>query len=442
MSLIEPAPAWHEHLNTKKLSVASRPEFQHLSHRANIDQYLYWDKFKHICKLDGMTAEEAWAYIRFQRNSNLRRIPLKDIRGRSFGYWVSDGLLKGLHEFEFKSGEMLLNNPEVPPEEKERFLISALMEEAIASSQLEGASTTREIAKEMLRSGRKPKDHAEQMIFNNFNTIKKIKEVSDQPLSVDILNRLQISMTENTIEPAALGRFRTADEQIRVVDNATGEELHLPPPAGELSKRVQLMCDYANAEDGYGFVHPIVKAMILHFWLAYDHPYVDGNGRTARALFYWYMLRKKYWSAEFISISRIIKQAPAKYKYAYLYSEHDEQDITYFLYFHLDSLCKALQDLKEYVSRKTREIREAASSLAKFPDINYRQSKLLYHALTHRGMIYQIDIHRNTWGITYETARTDLLGLVARGLLIKNKKGRAYYFLPVADLQKRLKISK
>ena len=59
-----------------------------------------------------------------------------------------------------------------------------------------------------------------------------------------------------------------------------------------------------------GFIHPMIRSIILHFWLAYDHPFVDGNGRTARALFYWSMLRHGYWLFEFISISQIILKGP------------------------------------------------------------------------------------------------------------------------------------
>jgi len=54
---------------------------------------------------------------------------------------------------------------------------------------------------------------------------------------------------------------------------------------------MEAMCAFVNGRDTEPFIHPAIRAMILHFWLAYDHPFVDGNGRTARALFYWAMLR-------------------------------------------------------------------------------------------------------------------------------------------------------
>lgn len=54
------------------------------------------------------------------------------------------------------------------------------------------------------------------------------------------------------------------------------------------------MCAFPNGHLPDTFIHPAIRAIILHFWLGYDHPFVDGNGRTARALFYWAMLRQNY----------------------------------------------------------------------------------------------------------------------------------------------------
>ena len=55
------------------------------------------------------------------------------------------------------------------PETRDSYLVRSLLEESITSSQLEGAATTREIAKEMIRNGRQPRDRGERMIFNNCN---------------------------------------------------------------------------------------------------------------------------------------------------------------------------------------------------------------------------------------------------------------------------------
>ena len=77
---------------------------------------------------------------------------------------------------------------------KEQYLISSLMEEAIYSSQMEGAATTRKVAKEMLRKRMAPKDKSQQMIHNNYQTIRFIVEHKDEPLSEELLLRVHLSV--------------------------------------------------------------------------------------------------------------------------------------------------------------------------------------------------------------------------------------------------------
>lgn len=446
MKMIEKAPNWKEILNNnikKYVELSSNLDFLEFVNKCNKD-YIYWDKFKYVCDEDLTSPEIAWSFLRISRNNRKKSISLIDIDSNHFGYWLPDSLLKELHYLDqHASGEILVDQPDVPSREKERFLISSLMEEAIASSQLEGAVTTRKVAKKMLRFGEKPKNHAQQMCYNNYLTIRHIKDTINRPLSIDLLNSLQASMTKDTLDdPDTSGRFRTdSDDPIEVV-SPEGITLHTPPPPNELQQRIEKLCKYANEDDKDEFTHPVVKAIILHFWLAYDHPFMDGNGRTARAMFYWYMLKRGYWLTEYLSISRIIKKAPSQYYKAFLYSEKDGQDITYFLSFHLRAIHFAIEELRKYLTRQTKELKEATSSLIHYPGLNDRQSAIIYHSLRRLDTIYTIESHMNTSSITYETARKDLLLLEKKGLLEKFKKGKTFYYVPVKNLDKKLKLSK
>lgn len=94
-------------------------------------------------------------------------------------------------------------------ENKGQYLISSLMEEAIYSSQMEGAATTRKVAKEMLRKKMTPKDKSQQMISNNYQTIQFITEHKEEPLSSELLLRIHQLMTNNTMQnPEEAGCFR------------------------------------------------------------------------------------------------------------------------------------------------------------------------------------------------------------------------------------------
>jgi len=282
------------------------------------------------------------------------------------------------------------------------------------------------------------------MILNNYHALQFIRRLRDEPLTPAIVFELQRILTEGTLDESdAAGRFRRPDEHIVVSDELDGPVLHDPPEATELAARMEAMCAFANASDmDEPFIHPVARSILLHFWLAYDHPFVDGNGRTARALFYWSMARRGYWLAEFLSISRILKDAPSRYNRAFLYTETDDNDATYFILFQLKVIVRAIEELHEYLARKAVEMEETARLIRRSRAIrerlNHRQLALHNHALKHPGREYTFASHRASHDVSYGTARTDLLELARYGLLTEQKSGRAFTFVAPADLRKRL----
>jgi Fic family protein len=319
------------------------------------------------------------------------------------------------------------------------------MEEAIRSSQLEGATTSRRVAKEMLRTGRKPRDRGERMIVNNYRALQFIREDMGERLSPDAILELHRIVTEGTLDdPSAAGRLQRPDEQrVSVFDRNEDERpIHEPPPAEELPERMRLLCDFANESgDGERFIHPVVRAILLHFWLAYDHPFEDGNGRAARILFSWLMQRNGYWLIEYLPISPVIREAPAQYRQAFMESESDEGDLTYFLIHQLEVIEKALDRHDVYIQRKIAEVGDVERLLQDSDGLNHRQLALLTDAVRNPDGVYTFGSHARSHRVTHETARTDLSGLVERGLLIRRSKGRSYAFEPVPDLAARLKES-
>jgi Fic family protein len=347
--------------------------------------------------------------------------------------------MEELHQIDLGSGgQVSLPDQITNPQTRDRYLVSSLMEEAITSSQLEGAVTTREVAKEMIRTGRKPRDNSERMILNNYATMQRIRELKDRDLTPELVLEIHRLVTDGTMEdPTAAGRFRLPHEE-RVVGDDYDQIVHIPPPAEELEERMKEMCAFANVETPDYFIHPAVRAILLHFWLAYDHPFYDGNGRTARALFYWAMIRRGYWLFEFISISKIIKKAPMKYSLSFLHTETDDNDLTYFLLAQTRVIRQAIAELHAYIRRKTEEFRDAESHMKALDLFNHRQVELLLHAIKHPNHRYTFASHGKSHGIVYQTARADLIDLSARGMLDSQKKGKQWIFLSPSDLSERL----
>lgn len=408
------------------------------------DSYLHWDELRHREPPEGLDHERWWLGLRWARQALLKPLPLLDKQGHPFFFGVPEAVQIDLHHIDQDAaGEIKSATETTTPATRDRYLLKSVIEEAITSSQLEGASTTRRVAAEMLRSGRAPKDRSEQMIFNNFLAMRAIQGFRNEPMTPARLLEIHRMVSEHTLDdPRDVGRLRQSDD-IHVVDNDDGTILHQPPDHRELPERLERLCAFANAgEDQRPFVHPVLRAILLHFMVGYDHPFADGNGRTARALFYWSMLRSGYWLAEFISISHILRKAPAQYGRAYLFTETNGGDTTYFLLHQLATMRKAIQSLHDYLARKAKEQRSTERLLADSPALrarlNHRQKTLLTHALKHPGAGYRIEDHQKTHGIVYQTARTDLLQLAELGLLEKIKEGRAFLFVAPGDLAARM----
>jgi Fic family protein len=405
--------------------------------------YRHWDKLRHLAPPDGLTAEQWWFAVKQARRNNYRTTPLRDAQGQPFVYCMPDPLLASLHRIDSRASGRISAPAEVTNEDtRDRFLISSLIEEAITSSQLEGASTTRQVAARMLRENRAPRDKSEQMILNNFNAMKAIIALGEAPMSVDSLLRLHEMLTESTLDdPHAAGRFQTAaEERVRVVDNRDGVTLHMPPPAAEIPQRMERLVEFANAsDDASGFVHPLVRAIILHFWLAYDHPFVDGNGRVARALFYWSAARSGYWLLEYVSISRVLARAPARYARSFLYTESDENDLTYFLIEQVAVIERGLASLELFLRRKSEQVQQVSTLIRSRSELNHRQIALLSHAVRHPGHRYTIRSHQTSHRVAYATARADLQRLAELDLLEMHRiNQKTFGFVAPHDVMARL----
>jgi len=409
------------------------------------EEYYHWDELRRRPLPAGFSAEEAWAAVKLSR-SNCRPLPLVDTRDRPFSYWITDQAFQTIHTIDLQGGGNVgstITDLDLFQQERDRILIDSLMEEAIATSQIEGAVTTRRIAKDMLRSGRAPRDKSERMIVNGYRTINLIRSRVLQPLSVELLHEIQTEITRDTLDhPKDAGRFRTRDDDIHIVDTRDGETVFTPPPADVLAERLARLIDFANADASSSpFIHPLVRASILHFWLAYEHPYVDGNGRTARALFYWSMLKSGYWLFEFLTISRIILDAPMRYHRAFVHTEDDGNDLTYFLTFQLDVTRRAVIYLHDRLA-ELRKQQQRMRALGLAENLNSRQVALLHHALRNPTHRYTVESHQRSHNVSNESARLDLQDVVDRSLLVEVGKKRPREFMASKSLMNRLKITR
>ena len=417
---IELPPKHSEKKDSEIISALwSSSELQEVLTRIS-DDYLYWDKVKHLAPKD-MTAEHLWQAVKLQRKTELQRVKFGKY---TFSFNVTTIMQSLLHDFDLNMGGSLSADGIIPNNDKQIYLVSSIMEEAIASSQMEGASTTRKVAKDMLRKKLSPMNKSQQMILNNYHTIQQLNEQKDKVLTMDVLLEIHQNISEHTLDnPADEGRLRNTDD-IYVMDAINGEIAHTPPSYTEIDSILQDVFTFANEDNPKRFIHPIVKGIILHFMIAWIHPFVDGNGRTARSLVYWYLLKKGYWLTEYLSISRIIYKNKKRYERMFLYTEADDKDMTYFILYNLQVMKKAYEDLKLYLARKQEE-RKSILMYNDIDGINARQMGILRLLDEAPSSILLPQEVASRFGVSERTARNDLQTLTDMGKLKKvaiNKK--------------------
>lgn len=410
-------------------------------------RYLHWERLKHLNPPAGLTAEQHWFAVQLARQKLHQDLPFSDKGGNRFVYCQAGRIVNDLLWISEQAKGAVAADPKITdPKTRDTYLISSLIEESINSSQLEGASTTHRVAKEMIRTARAPKDKSEQMILNNYRAMLFIKDNIDDELTSSMVFELHRILTEKTFEAGhehKTGTLRAAEDDIAVCDDMTGEVLHRPPHAAELSGRLQTICDFANGKSGDPMIPSLIRAIVVHFMIGYDHPFFDGNGRTARALFYWLVMKEGFWLLEHVSISGIIKAAQPSYIKAYLHTETDSGDVTYFIIHQLDAVRKAIERLHEYLLRKTQELRDTEAALhdsVLHGEMNHRQLALIRHAMRNPGAQYTVRSHQTSHGVTNQTARSDLCVLSdTYSLLLRTKQGRTDVFIAPGDIDHRIK---
>ncbi len=435
----------------RKQELLGREDVRNVVTRS-LTPYRFWDEARRLNWPADVKPVEGWAVVktlRFLILSPFRVVSVvRDVKGATFSLlqsmpWFDDLL----HRIDMElGGSLRIARVDHDDQLQARLIARGVMEEAIASSQLEGAHTTRTAAKKMLREGRKPQTRDERMILNNYQTMLRIeREFKDQPLSLDLLFQIHALLTEGTLDnEQEVGVFRDDEgkpehERVAVRSNTDDTIYHMPPPVSFVRTEMERFVRYANDDQetrDTGFMHPIVKAIILHFWIGYLHPFADGNGRLARALFYWYLLRKGYWGFSYIPLSAAIKQSAGQYGKAYLYTEQDDLDLTYFIDYNLRQIQKARRDFQEYVEKKYIDNSRSARMIRERYAFNDRQIQLIRYFMDKAHESTTLKTHMHVHGISRPTAMHDFKELEEHGLVVSRKIGTKLYYYGTEKVSK------
>ena len=315
------------------------------------------------------------------------------------------------------------------------YLLNDLIEdEAISSSQLEGAATTTQVAKDMLKRNRLPRSADERMVIGNYKMMTFAWENRHEPLSLELISQLHRVGVEG-IDDAQYspGFFRSNDDV--VVQDGEGNTVHTPPPASGIGARLSGLAHWINQSQNdplqADYVHPMIKAIALHFAMGYEHPFRDGNGRVARALFYWFMFKNDFSAFRYIAISILLRNAPVKYGRSYLATESDGLDLTYFIDHQCSVILRAVTEFSAvyrkslvYAQGFDRWLEESGL----FKQLTDKQRTVFQVAKSGMAKEFTAVNVKENLNCSYNTAASTLNGLVELKVFEKKKMGREWVF--------------
>ncbi len=390
------------------------------------DEYYHWDDLRY--RVDDGDRDGIWILMKFFRNLGSMRV---DLEGLDLTYNLLPGFQECLHDIDLNStGPGELDGSD--RNDARSHIVSSMMEEAIASSQIEGADVTRKEAKHMLRSGRKPGNKGERMVYNNYAVLENMRRTIGRPMDLELIKEMHRTIVKDVLDdgPEWEGRFRESDDV--VVGNPVDPDLvfHRPPTHNQVEGLIQSLCDFIN--DDSGFMHPVLKGIAIHYAIGYIHPFVDGNGRLARSMQYWYMLRRGYGIMEYTSPSKAILESPTKYGHAYQYVETDDGDLTYFLKSNIECMERSMRNLRAYIEERRSEQEGRLESIGSELDLNRYQMMILRDHLGGRKLFSITEI-ANRYGVSYQTARNHVNGLLRMDLVHAHSKDGKTVLYIVSD---------
>lgn len=442
--VLEIPEIWNEIITKEKDNFRDYVEISHSADEKG--RYIPYDKFQYTVPRH-LNKDLAWKIVKSNRLS--KRINLfKFGDDETIGNFIlTPNIQKALSETDRNTTTAVLQwmTKNIGEEHYLKYLLEDLIEdESISSSQLEGAATTTLDAKRMLKKKRGPRTNDEKMVIGNFNMMSYVWENRNKPLTIEFIKKLHIKgvggINDKEYSP---GQFRIETDKVVVV-NYDNEIVHSPPKATDIEKRLQIIIDWANSchddANGKNYIHPLIKAIILHFCIGYEHPFKDGNGRVARALFYWFMFKNNYSAFRYIAISTLIKSAPMQYGMAYVRSETDDMDLTYFIEHQCRIVIRGINKFKETYE-------EAIINMQKFDQwmwesgllkkLNDKQRVLLNVAKSKITNNFTATSVSNMLGCSYNTAAKNLQALVELKIfkVRKNKRETVYSMMSIKSIQ-------
>ena len=269
--------------------------------------------------------------IALLKSSVYKTMTIPDFSGNDLVY------MENAAQVRMKAVKLLLT----PQSPNEAFGLKAMEDEIASSLTIESIDFSRDSVRKILH-GYAPADESESRIFGMKKGLEFISD-SDNEITEESIHTLydiaigQYLPENDKLKPGVFYRH----DSVYVI----GQELeHTGLPYEKLPEYMSEFITFINAEST---MNDLLKAAVIHFYIAYLHPYFDGNGRMARLMHLWYLKRQGYSSALFIPFSSYIERSRKGYYSAYSLAEGNAKisgvmDVTPFLVYFIENVYNKL----------------------------------------------------------------------------------------------------
>lgn len=328
---------------------------------------------------------------------------------------------------------MIENAPLVPYYEK-KFQSDAVARTVHHGTHIEGNDLNLDQTMKILE-GEKVfgRDRDVQEVINYRNVVSLLDDLVNKRdvYNIETLKEIHFETVNKIVPEEKVGSLRNVQVVIR--EQSRGEVVLEPPPAAEVP---YLLDDFFAwlASDTVDEIHPILLAGIAHYILVAIHPFVEGNGRTARAFATLVMLKKGYDIKRFFALEEHFDSDPAAYYEAF--AEVDKQsknlaarDMTPWLEYFTEVVAVELNKIKETVRKLSIDSR-LRNRIGQQVSLSERQMKMIEY-MAANGQAKMKELKQVMSMVSEDTILRDLNDMMEKGILDKRGKTKASRYIIV-----------
>lgn len=277
------------------------------------------------------------------------------------------------------------------------------------------------------KTGIMARDRDIQEVLNYRNVINWINQQEEPDFRIvfteDTFKTIHKLTVYNLIDTDYQGNYR--NKQVIIKSATQGEVVFRPPVSVEIPYLINDFFKWSHSEQAK-FTHPIIRAAITHYQLVYIHPYIEGNGRTARAMATLLLYSLGYDFKQFFSLEQYFDSDIDSYYQALLSVQQSNSDLTYWLEYFCYGLAIEIDKVKQQVAKLSKDLK-LKKQLGKQVALSERQI-LLLELFQQQAEITSDDMQNVLPNVSVDTILRDVKDLITKGIIKKQgvTKGVSY----------------